>query len=104
MSVSEVDGFILVSWSEPLAPNGDLRYNLSLEITDLFLDTVVNTLSFTFISEVTVLNTSVAVRPYFNYTATVLPFTNRGPGPSTTGVFTSEQEGNIPTARAYLGH
>ena len=92
VNVSEVGGVIVVSWAEPESPNGDLKYNVSLEITDLFTASV-TMVDFTVIE--TELNTSVSMRPYFNYTATVVPFTTPGPGPSTTGFLTTSQQGTI---------
>ena len=74
MTVTEVTGGILVAWSEPLFPNGELQYEVTLQRMDLarpentFQDLVNVILERVLIFHVDVL-------PYHLYTATVVPFT-----------------------------
>jgi len=94
VTVSDTGGVVQLSWTQPAHPNGDLQYNVTLEVTDLFRDSTNSSLTFPRISGMILsLNTGVFTRPYFNYTATVLPFTNPGPGPRATGFLTTDQQG-----------
>ena len=68
-----MDG-IMVEWSEPEFPNGMLQYEVTLQQVDLArsLSTFPDLVNVTSDTEIIF---SVDIRPYYLYTAIVIPFT-----------------------------
>lgn len=95
VNVSEEGDYVLVTWTEPQDPNGDLRYNVSVEERNLFRGTSVNSDYIIVMGMTEQLLFNITVTPYFNYTASVVPFTTPGSGPSSTGFLATMEEGYI---------
>ena len=74
MNATVVADGILVTWDEPLFPNGVLQYEVTLQQMDLATPENIFQDRVNVISE-RELTFSVTVRPYHRYTATVIPFT-----------------------------
>ena len=67
-----------VNWTEPAFPNGELRYQVNLTLTDLF---TLATLQLASVEVVTPSNVfEVQMSFYMEYNVTVVPFTDVGEG------------------------
>lgn len=82
---------ILVEWEEPLFPNGELEYNITLEQTDFARmgNVLVDLLAVT--SETSQFF-SLSTIPHALYEATVVPITEAGSGEAGTGSLQTPEE------------
>ena len=80
-----------MTWDEPVSPNGMLQYNITFEQIDLAREVTDEDASSRLVTVELEHVFNVTVRPYFNYTARVTPFTNAGEGETTVGFLLTEE-------------
>ncbi len=94
VTVSVMADGLLVTWSEPENPNGELLFNITLAQDDLAsMDTILPELSTT--TALTESFFSLSLLPYHLYTATVTPFTGAGGGEEDMGSLQTEEDSKI---------
>ena len=82
----------LISWMEPLIPNGQVNYLVNLFCTDLFRGTMSDLLTSEMTSDLEVTVTEEFL-PYTRCLATVTPQTGAGQGSESNFTLTSAEEG-----------